>query len=99
VPKEKEKYDSEEATPEIEIGGVNYRLLVKVIQAAYENPSVKHFEHVSYKLFVEHDSDSGMFMDSNSQQPPDEVHQKAERIYTEAYTCNAVLEKDERIQT
>jgi hypothetical protein len=97
--KEKEKYNLEEATPEIEIGGMNYQPLVEVIRAAYEDPSVKHFEHVPYKLFIEHNSDLGMFTDSNLQQLPDEVHQKAERIYTEAYICNAVFEEDERIQT
>jgi hypothetical protein len=40
IPKEKEKHDSEEATPEIVVEDIHHRSLVEVIRSAYEDPSV-----------------------------------------------------------
>ena len=86
IPKKKECHHSEEDAPEIEVDGLYYRLLVEVIRVAFEDPSAKHFEFTPHEL---------RFCDDNADDPSDE----GERIFTEAYTCDAILEEDKKIQS
>ncbi|PSR71616.1 hypothetical protein PHLCEN_2v12469 [Hermanssonia centrifuga] len=82
LPKEKTKHQSEEQAPHLKIKGVWHRKLLDIIVAAYRDKSVRQLTSIPYQLF---------FQDTNSNQMP-------ERVYTEGYTCDALVEEDAKIQ-
>ncbi|GJE92524.1 hypothetical protein PsYK624_086780 [Phanerochaete sordida] len=91
VPKEKFKHACEAAAPEMEVDGLYYRPLLEVIRAAYEDPSAAEFEFTPYELHHRDEDDETDRTAGSST--------ATERLYTEAYTADAILEENARIQS
>jgi hypothetical protein len=120
LPKEKVKYGSEEDAPKFEVKGLIYRPLIEVVKAAYEDPSVRSFHHIPFKLFHQKDNSTGTLLlepyklhsadfypsSINAESPNNHLASEetssmpadAERIYTEVYTSDAMLEEDAKIR-
>jgi hypothetical protein len=101
LPMEGVKHKSEEDAPKFEVGGIWYRPLLGVIKSAYEDVSMRSFHLIPFKLFQSEGADiptaSSVFptnSDCEDKMPPN-----SERIYTEVYTSDAMLEEDEKIRT
>ncbi|THG92753.1 hypothetical protein EW026_g8258 [Hermanssonia centrifuga] len=87
LPKEKVKHKSEADAPQLEVKGVWYRKLLDVIVTAYKESTAQQMQFIPYKLFFRESADVGTDWDED-----------AERIYSEVYTCDAMLEEDTRIR-
>ena len=107
LPKEGVKYRSEDAVPDFEVKGLHYRRLIDVIHTAYEDPSQKTFHVIPHRLYhlaslatdystspdeVESPNDPEANPFSNGIPP------EAERLYSETYNSNAMLEEDAKIR-
>ncbi|EMD34528.1 hypothetical protein CERSUDRAFT_55172 [Gelatoporia subvermispora B] len=86
LPKERISYDSEDAAPDFEIPGVQYRPILEVLKAAYQDPQAAYYHYTPHKTFWQADAKPG------EELPP------AERIYSEVYNSDAMLEEDRVIQ-
>ncbi|PSR76359.1 hypothetical protein PHLCEN_2v8499 [Hermanssonia centrifuga] len=87
LPKEKVKHKSEADAPQLEVKGVWYRKLLDVVVAAYKESTAQQMQFIPYKLFFRESADAGTNWDED-----------AERVYSEVYTCDAMLEEDARIR-
>ncbi|KAI0369443.1 hypothetical protein BV20DRAFT_946216 [Pilatotrama ljubarskyi] len=87
LPKERHRHASEEDAPVLEVSEVYYRSLLSVFKAACEDASAKAFHWMPFKLF--HRPKPGTPAD-----PPS----PAERLYGDAYTSDAMIEENEKIQ-
>lgn len=90
LPKEKTKHKSEDDAPQFEVDGLWYRRLIEVIKSAYMDSSQTSFHNIPFKLFYSESASNTVPLPF----PPD-----AERVYSELYTCDAMLEEDAKIRT
>ncbi|THG97733.1 hypothetical protein EW026_g4333 [Hermanssonia centrifuga] len=101
LPKEKTKHKSEQDAPKLRVNGVWYRKLLDVIVTAYQDPSAQHFNYIPYKLFCQKSTIFGGPESEDSEEPEDcapPLEADLERIYTEVWTCDAMLEEDLKIR-
>lgn len=87
VPKEKVKHRSEDEAPEFEVKGLWYRPLRNVIKSAYEDITQRHFHTRAFKLFCTRSAASN---------PMDEA-EPDERIWTDIYNSDAMLEEQAKV--
>ena len=99
LPKEGVKI-SEDLAPRLKITDVWHRPLIPLIKTVAESTTARHFQFVPYKLFartteaeeiMETDASGDPILRASN--PDDE-----ERIYSEAYTADAMLEEDAKIR-
>jgi hypothetical protein len=91
LPKEGVKYASETDAPQVEIKGIWHRPLLDTVKAMYEDKTQDRFHTVPYKLFHQKDSDSNVPPLPEGFEPP------SERIYSEIYDSDAMLEEQAKI--
>ncbi|EIW62881.1 uncharacterized protein TRAVEDRAFT_114485 [Trametes versicolor FP-101664 SS1] len=84
LPKEGKKYASESAAPSFKVEGVYYRSLTAVLQSAYQQPCVRDWDFVPFKLYwIPPGNTSGSDSDTASV-----------RVRRETFDSDAMLEDD-----
>ncbi|TCD66065.1 hypothetical protein EIP91_001873 [Steccherinum ochraceum] len=86
---------SEEDAPQFEVKGIFHRRLIEVIKAAFQDPIAASYNLIPYRLFWNSEASqtpAGESAGSNSSLPD------AERIYSEVYNSDAMVDEYEKIQ-
>ncbi|OCH83665.1 hypothetical protein OBBRIDRAFT_765060 [Obba rivulosa] len=86
LPKEGVSYASEVEASELEIHGIQYRPILDVLKAAYQDPAAAKYHYNPFKMFWQPDAEDG-------QDPP-----PPERVYSEIYNSDAMIDEDRKIQ-
>lgn len=89
LPKEDVKYTTEADAPEFEVHGIRYRSLTAVMKSAYEDPTQKQFHNIPFKLYRQADGDSGA---ASFEDPT-----RGERVWTDVYNSDVLLEEQAKI--
>ncbi len=88
MPKEKHRHGREEDAPEATVGNIHYRPFLEVIKAAYQDARAQRYHWFPFRLFRRQTPPS-------PGSPPD----PPERLITDIYNSDAMLEEHEKVQT
>ncbi|THH16591.1 hypothetical protein EUX98_g9280 [Antrodiella citrinella] len=83
------KYPSESDAPTFEVKGLHHRRLIEVIKSAFQDTKTSTYNLIPYRLFWNSESSTGEGEGARS--PP-------ERVYSEVYNSEAMIEEYEKIQ-
>lgn len=91
---------SEDLAPRLKINDVWHRPLIPLIKAVAESTTAHHFQFVPYKLFACTTQEEEIMETDASGDPilPASNPDDEERIYSKAYTADAMLEEDSKIR-
>ncbi|EMD39369.1 hypothetical protein CERSUDRAFT_134414, partial [Gelatoporia subvermispora B] len=80
LPKESFAHDSEDSAPEIEVTGVQYRPILEVLKAVYQDPQAAEFHFTPFKMFWQADAPAG-----EEPPPPERIPDTIQDVYTLIY--------------
>ncbi|KAI0073998.1 hypothetical protein K474DRAFT_1602340, partial [Panus rudis PR-1116 ss-1] len=91
VPMEKVENDSEADAIEFTVNNIYHRKLIEVVKEAFEDPSSESFHYIPFKEFWNTQTPSST---PNTPDPDNE----AERMFSEIYNSDAMLEEDANLR-
>ncbi|RPD56887.1 hypothetical protein L227DRAFT_587910 [Lentinus tigrinus ALCF2SS1-6] len=97
VPKEKISHESEESAPELEVSGIYFRTFLEVIKAAAQAVDTRKAHWLPFGFYWRRNVPP-----TGSQQTPEpaeDVPASEERMYSELYNSDAMIEADQAIQS